>query len=151
MDESCNGNDPEVTPTVTLVTNIMMVLISDLENASRLYDKIFESIIRIHYSSTVYKQLDRLVCRQNARIQFPRIHAHHEIAINSNKLFQVLERLHPMVSEICQNETLNSSLLNQFSQSVPLQTFELCYCFRRFYNFGKLLNHSERKCLQLYK
>ena len=131
----------ELASNVTLVTNILMMVISDLENASRLYDKLFESIIRINYSATVYKQLDRLVhFRLKVKAIFCKlIHV------------QVLERLHPMVGEICQNEALHSSLFNQFSLAVPLQIFELCYSFRRFYNFGKLLQQSERKCLQLYK
>ena len=53
----------ELASNVSIVTNILMMVISDLENASRLYDKLFESIIRINYSATVYKQLDRLVSK----------------------------------------------------------------------------------------
>ena len=55
------------------------------------------------------------------------------------------------MSNICQNEALHATLFNQFSLAVPLQIFELCYSFRRFHNFGRILHQTERKSLQIYR
>ena len=63
VEESQTLKETELASKVALVTNTLMMIIADLENASRLYDKLFDSISRINYSATVYKQLDRLVSR----------------------------------------------------------------------------------------
>ena len=45
------------------ISSILMSLITDLKTSSKMYDKIFESIFKIAFTTTSFKQLEKLVAK----------------------------------------------------------------------------------------
>ena len=43
------------------ISSILMRLIADLKTSSKMYEKLFESIFRIAFAATSFKQLEKLV------------------------------------------------------------------------------------------
>ena len=66
-----------------------------------------------------------------------------------------MERLHPLVREICTTDSLQQSTVDrqEMDESVEtyLRIFELCYSVRRFYIFGKSHNISDKKGQPMYE
>jgi hypothetical protein len=94
----------EGVPAAVTVTNILLSLTGDLEATERAYGKLFESLVRVPYSTTVRRHQERLVT----------------------------DRLLPVVAEACHGGALPTDSTHLDSSGL-LRILQLCVDFRQFY------------------
>ncbi|XP_023321251.1 BAI1-associated protein 3 [Eurytemora carolleeae] len=96
------GEEADIKNRTGTVSLILEEVIQDLDNASCFYDKIFDSTMKVHYTATIFKQLNRLIC----------------------------ERVYPILVDICQEDDQETedegfkTLIQQFQLCHEFRRFQ---------------------------